>query len=728
MSSRTPFLFCSLLALTPVMAYAQSTESTTTVADATTTSLDAVKVTVRAAPVPVEYENTYQPTPDASTLRSIIPTLEIPQVVNVVPAQVLRDQRPVNMDDALANVSGISQGNTLAGTQDTMLKRGFGGNRDGSIMHNGMPLVQGRGYNAAAESVEVLKGPSSMFYGIMDPGGVVNVVSKKPQLNRRTAITLSGQTYAHGKSGGGITLDTTGAIHEEQGLAYRLIVDHTHADYWRNFGKVRNTLVAPSLAWYGKDTQVVLWYEYRDYRNPFDRGTALNPDTRRPLDIPTTRRLDEPFNEMDGSAHLGQLSLDHHLGRGWSGHVSLSYNRETYDAEQLRVNGINTTAGTLRRSADATHGALSTDAYGTAYVDGSTRVAGMQHDIQMGMDAEYRKIHRADMLRQPSNNAFSYLNPVYGVDRPSTRVVATDSDQRDQLHNQSLFFQDAIHLNDRWIAIAGARYLRWSQIAGRGRPFKANTNTKDSAWLPRLGVVYQWDSQTSLYASYSESLKPVSTIAPLSGGGTIDSSVDPEKARSWEVGAKLEVPGGLTGTLALFNINKRNVLVQQYNTETSRTDWRTAGAARSRGVELDVAGQLGERWSTIASLAWMDAKTTRDPQYAGNRLWNAPRFTASLAAVYDFGNLDWAGPLRVGGKVRHTGKRAGDSANSFWLPHYTVVDTFATLETPLAGQKVTFQFNIKNLFDKTYYPSAVNPYGLALGDPRQYQLQVRFAF
>ena len=109
MPSRTPFLFCSLLALAPVVTHAQSTESTTSVADATTTSLDAVKVTARAAPVPVEYENTYQPTPDASTLRSIIPTLEIPQVVNVVPAQVLRDQRPVNMDDALANVSGISQ-------------------------------------------------------------------------------------------------------------------------------------------------------------------------------------------------------------------------------------------------------------------------------------------------------------------------------------------------------------------------------------------------------------------------------------------------------------------------------------------------------------------------------------------------------------------------------------------------------------------------------------------
>jgi len=141
-----------------------------------TATLEAVRVVGRASWVPEEADDSYQPMPDASTLRSMVPTLETPQIVNIVPAQVVRDQQPRNVDDALMNISGITQGNTLAGTQDTVMKRGFGGNRDGSIMHNGMPLVQGRGLNAAAESVEVLKGPSSMLYGIMDPGGVVNVI------------------------------------------------------------------------------------------------------------------------------------------------------------------------------------------------------------------------------------------------------------------------------------------------------------------------------------------------------------------------------------------------------------------------------------------------------------------------------------------------------------------------------------------------------------------------
>lgn len=459
---------------------------------------------------------------------------------------------------------------------------------------------------------------------------------------------------------------------------------------------------------------------------PFDRSVVLNPDTGRPLDIPAERRLDEPFNEMDGQSHLAQLSLDHRLGRGWSGHVNLSYNRETYDAGQLRVNRVDTATHTLRRSSDATHGALSTDAYGTAYVDGSAEWGGFRHDIQIGMDAEYRKIYRKDLLRSPSRNAFDYLNPVYGLDTPSTVVVASDSDQTDQLHNQSLFVQEAMHLNDQWILVGGVRYLQWSQRAGRGRPFRANTDTRDSAWLPRLGLVYQWQPEVSVYLSYSQSLKPSSTIAPLSNNTVIDSSMKPEEGKSWEIGAKYEAPGGLTATLALFNIDKKNVIVSQYNEALGRNQVRTAGAARSRGIELDVAGQLNDRWSLIGSLAWIDAKTTRDPLYVGNRLWNVARVTTSASLVHDFGQVADLGQIRSGARIRYVGKRPGDAANSFWLPSYAVTDLFSTYETPLFGRNTRFQFNIKNLFDRTYYPSAANQYGISIGEPRQLSLQMSF--
>jgi iron complex outermembrane recepter protein len=715
-----------LLAGTGLDAQAQDDGSFTLIEAATPapsdTTLPAVTVTSSAMKA-----GSYRAPKEANVTRSDTPVLDTPQAVNVVPAQVLHDQRPRNLDDALANVSGIVQGNTLAGTQDTMLKRGFGGNRDGSIMHNGMPLVQGRGFNAAADSVEVLKGPTSLLYGIMDPGGVVNVVSKQPMLTPYHAISAYGSTYGHGRNGAGGTLDMTGPI-GDTGLAYRLIVDHVDEQYWRNFGEHRETLVAPSLAYYGRDTQVVLSYEYRKFLYPFDRGTALDPTTNEPLAISPRERLDEPFNNMTGESHLAQLSVDHQINANWKAHFGYSYNRETYDANQLRVQGVNNVLGTLSRSNDATHGALSTDSYAIAYVDGHFDVAGLRNDLQAGVDEEYRRIYRRDLLRQATQYTFSYINPVYGRESPSSTVSASDSDQTDTLHDRSFFIQDSLHLSDKWIVSGGVRYLSYSQVAGKGRPFVVNTDIDGGKWLPRAGIVYKATETLSFYGSYSQSLKPTSTIAPLSSGVVIDSSVQPEEATAYEIGAKLAMPSGLTGTLALFDIEKKNVLVSQYNDATKLTDWRTSGRARSRGVELDVSGQIGEHWSVIASYAYLDAKTTEDPLYAGKRLWNVPQQTASLAAVYDFGTLFGGDDFRLGAAGHYVGSRPGDSANSFTLPSYFLADAFATYETKIGKRNVSVQLNIKNMFNKTYYPSSANRYFVAIGDARQVSLITTLEF
>lgn len=680
-------------------------------------------ITVRSSALRAE---SYRAPKEAGVLRSEIPLLDTAQAVNIVPAQVLRDQRPRNLDDALGNVSGITQGNTLAGTQDTIMKRGFGGNRDGSIMHNGMPIVQGRSFNAAVDSVEVLKGPTSLLYGLMDPGGVVNVVGKQPQLTRYNAISLGASTFGHGKNGGSATFDSTGPVGDSR-LAYRLIVDQSNEQYWRNFGENRQTFVAPSLAWYGRDTQVAVSYEYRQFHSPFDRGTALDPRTNAPLDIPARRRIDEPFNNMDGESHLAQLSIDHQFNADWSAHLGYSYNRETYDANQLRTTAVDPVKGTLSRSNDATHGSLSTDSYGIAYVNGKVTLAGMRHDVQFGVDSEYRRIYRKDMLRQAVKTPFSYIDPVYGLLPPSSTVSASDSDQTDTLHDTSVFFQDSIHLTDKWIVSGGLRYITYNQVAGRGRPFTANTDLSGSKWLPRAGVVYKWTDSFSLYGSYSQSLKPSSSIAPMTGY-VIDGSTPPEEATAWEVGGKLDLPGGMTGTLALFNIDKKNVLVSQYNDATKLTEWRTSGKARSRGVELDLSGRIGERVNVIASYAYIDAKTVEDPLYAGNQLWNVARHTASLAAVYDVGTLAGGDDLRIGAAARYVGARPGDSANSFTLPSYVLADAFATYDTRIGKQKLSFQLNVKNLFNRTYYPSSANRYFVAIGDARQVSLLTTLQF
>lgn len=672
----------------------------------------------------------YQPPASASIMRGQGPTQDIPQAINVVPAQVIRDQAPRNLDDALYNVSGITQGNNFGGTADTVMKRGFGDNRDGSIMRDGMPIVQGRALNASTERVEVLKGPASLLYGIQDPGGVINVVSKRPQLEQYNAVTLRGSTYGSGKNGSGGGLDSTGALGDSN-FAYRLIVDHEDEDYWRNFGVHRESLVAPSLAWLGEATQVVVAYEHREFSYPFDRGTAFGSDGH-PLNIPASRRLDEPFNDMEGRSDLYRLEVDHQLSDDWKAHFGYSFNRETYDASQVRVTGVNEKKGTLTRSIDGTQGAMSRDQFATFSLNGNVELAGQRHDLLVGVDHEDRKIYRADLIRQNSRSTFSYLNPVYGREVQGTTVRASDSDQTDELRSDSLFLQDAWHLDDHWILVAGGRFQQFDQYAGRGRPFKVNTDNSGQTWVPHAGLVYKLDEQLSFYGSYSESFKPNSTIAPLSIGAgqtlTLDSGIEPEQGKSWELGAKLDIPGRVTGTLALFDINKRNVLVADGDTQPGTIIYSNAGEVRSRGVELDLTGQLSERWSLIGAYAFTDAEVTKDPDLKGNRLQNVARHSGSLSAVYDYGSLFGGDRLRVGAGARYVGERAGNATNDFDLPAYTVADAFASYETKLDEHKVLLQLNVKNLFDKVYYSSAVNRYFVAVGDARQVSLSSTFEF
>ena len=661
----------------------------------------------------------YQPPPTTRLARSDIPLLDIPQAVAVVPAQALVDQQPQNLDDALANVSGITQANTLGSTLDAVMKRGFGDNRDGSILRDGMRTIQGRNLTASAERVEVLKGPSSMLYGILDPGGVINVISKKPQLQAYRAITGRASTYGDGKDGSGGTLDVTGPL-GDSGLAYRVIADYDDADYWRNFGHSRDKTFAPSFAWYGEDTTVNLSFEHREYSTPFDRGTIfLNG---KPLAVPANRRLDEPYNVTEGRSDLTIFDLSHQLSEDWKAHFAYSYNRDTYDDYQARVQSQNPN-GTLRRRLDGTRGAVSTEHFATFDLDGQVQLGGMQHDLLMGVDHEYRKFFREDLIRQNTSLGFNPWNPVYGQVPVPTTVAAGDSDQTDRVVSQSAFFQDSVHLNEQWIFIAGARYQLYDQLAGRGRPFKKNTDIDGQLWVPRVGLVYKMTDELSLYGGYTESFKPNSTIAPLTGTGSVN-EMAPEEGKSWELGAKLDMPGRITGTLALFDIVKENVAVTELDGSN-----RAVGEVRSRGIELDVTGQVTDNLSLIGTFAWLDAELTKDPLYKGNELQNVARRTASLSAVYDFGPLFDGDRLRAGLGGRYVGAREGDAENTFELPHYTVADAFASYETPLGNDKrLKLQLNLKNLFDKTYYSSSVNNFNVSIGDPRLVQLSSTLEF
>jgi iron complex outermembrane receptor protein len=231
-------------------------------------------------------EQGYAANSASTASKSDVPLKEEAQSVIVVTPQTISDFGVQSLDDAMKFVSGVSQGNTLGNTKDSLVKRGFGTNDDGSILRDGVRSVVSHNFSATTDRVEVLKGPASLLYGAMEPGGVINVISKQPQYVQST--TLSGSAYSEG--GGSFGIDTTGPL-GDTGLAYRLVAERKSEDYWRNYGVDQHTLIAPSLSWTGERASLTLAYEYNDYVSPFDRGTVFA--NGHPADISYDKRLDE---------------------------------------------------------------------------------------------------------------------------------------------------------------------------------------------------------------------------------------------------------------------------------------------------------------------------------------------------------------------------------------------------------------------------------------------------
>ncbi|MGK4328948.1 TonB-dependent siderophore receptor [Lonsdalea quercina] len=662
-------------------------------------------------------ETGYQPHKTVTGTRTESRLLDVPQAVNVVPQQVLQDWSATNIDEALYNVSGITQSNTLGGTQDALIKRGFGDNRDGSIFHDGVRSIQARNFTPTSERVEVLKGPASMLFGMGEPGGVINVITKKPELVQKTHIEGWNSSF----NGGGGQLDVTGPI-SDSGLAYRMIVDHDETDYWRNFGRNRQTTIAPSLMWYGEDTTLRVAYEHQEYLTPFDRGTVIDSRTGKPVDVPRDRRFDETYNATRGDQDTLTFQADHNLSDRWKTSLTYAYSRNRYNDNQARATKYNATTGDLTRQADSTGYAHSQSQAIQLTLNGDIDWGQTNHQLLFGVDHEADRTYRGDMIRGTAVTNFNVYNPVYGLLPASTSVSAADSDQRENVDSTGVFMQDAIRLNANWMLLGGLRYDHFDVMSGKGRPFVTNTDGSYGRLVPRAGVVYNLTSYSSLYASYSESFKPNTSIATQIG------ALPPELGKSYEIGAKLDLPNRITANIALFDIHKSNVMVSE--DVGGETVTRTAGKVRSQGVELDMAGKLTDSLSLIGSYAFTDARVTSDPDNNGNRMPNAARHTASLFLTQDFGNLGLhAGDnLRVGAGARYVGRRAGDAANSFTLDDYTVADAFVSYSLPINGYAVKWQLNVKNLFDKTYYPSSGSNLRVSVGEPREVVLRASVDF
>jgi iron complex outermembrane receptor protein len=650
--------------------------------------------------------------PRASTAtRTDAALLDVPQSVQVVTSAMLDDQRVRSLDDALINVSGIMLAPSRANTQDAFLRRGFGDDSAGSVLRDGVRSMQNRNFSATTEQVEVLKGPASSLYGIQEPGGIINVISKQPLQQRRTRL----QGDVSDVGGGSGMIDHTGPI-GQSGFSYRAIASYQDSDYWRDFGTQRRSLLAPSLAWRSVDTEVVFALEHTDYAMPFDDGTIFVDG--KPLAIPRSRLLTERYSKMEGDTDFANLRVRHALSSDWTLRGNVAFNRNRYDDVRVRADGYDAATGLLRRRFDGRQGVEDRSTYAVADVLGRLGQGFARHELLLGVDHEDTDNHTDGELARVRVNGFDVWHPVYGTVPAPTALDPDTRNANASLTSTSAFVQDALSLGEHWVLSAALRYQRWSQREGVGTDYAITQDIDGHKLLPRLGVVYKLTPALSLYANYATSFTPNLSSNPEQG------AFDPEVGRVYEFGAKLDLGERISATAAVYDITKRNIVIS-LDDDTARA----IGRARSRGFELDLAGRISRSLSLVGAYAFTDAQIIEDtPETVGNQLPNVARNQASLSLMArpqgTRGPVRW----RFGGGVRYAGPRQGDPANSLELPSYVVVDASLGAERTFNGYTAALDLGLRNAFDRAYYPSADGASRVMIGEPRRLEARLRLDF
>ena len=251
-------------------------------------------------------------------------------------------------------------------------------------------------------------------------------------------------------------------------------------------------------------------------------------------------------------------------------------------------------------------------------------------------------------------------------------------------------------------------------------------DVEESKVVPRVGLVYMIQPDWSLYASYSESFRPNTSIATPIG------DLPPEEGKAYEIGTKFQ-NDNLTSTVALFDIDKKNVQTSEACGDETCT--RVSGKVRSRGVEVDVTGQLDAFWSVTGSYAYTDTEVLEDPVLKGQPIDGVSKHTAALYLTRDFGQVG-IGELRAGAGARYASRwgvnngSAGAANREYYLPSSKVADAFVSYKMKLAERDLTLQLNVKNIFDERYYVSSsgTGSPAIVIGEPRQVVARAKFDF
>lgn len=634
--------------------------------------------------------------------------LTTPRSIQVIPEQVLIDQQVESVQEALKNVAGLTPGDGFGGTLTDFLLRGF--QRD-AMFRNGMRLSQteiNQPPTQNIESIEVIKGPASVLFGQIEPGGLVNIATKKPTYTHRGFAQLVFDDYGKRLA----TFDLTGPLSGET-LAFRINASLERSSTFRDFFEVDRDFISPSLRWDpSEDTTVMLTYEYFTDNRPIDRGFVSLPDDRGsryiPNNVPVSRRFGERFEERDSKTQLLEGSLQHRLNDNWRAVVNVLYREE--DAFDVQSNTLSVSAaGILTRRASGTQGREVRAFSANAQIEGDLMTGPIAHKLGVGVD--YRNLDVTSAFHLGTLLAgFDIFNPVYG--QLSGTLAATGAPYHEERTPLGVYLQDQISLRDDLKVLIGGRYDDSpGTVVNSGVP----TVLDRTKFTPQAGVLYQPTERTSLYASYSEGFNPVTTVDQF--GRTFA----PQESVQYELGAKGELlDRRLILSTAVYEIEKDNIVA-----ENALGNLELIGKVRSRGVELSATGEPVRGLNFIGSYAYTDVEILTQGADQGHWLPNVAKNVFRFWTSYEAREGKFAG-LGGGVGVDYTSDRFGETNNTWTLGSYKVVDAslWYYLRSNLFGfgpnSQIRLGFNVKNVLDERYFPASGNGNRISIGQPRTF--------
>ncbi len=654
----------------------------------------------------------YRATRSASATRTDTSIHETPQSISVVTKDAVEDIGATRLQDALDYAGGVGRANNFGGQGlTTFTVRGF---TTGEFYRNGFPINRGYPNMPDAntiERLEVLRGPATMLYGRGDPGGTFNVVSKQP-LPERT-VTVGSQLDDQGMQRA--TLDASGPLDEQGRLAYRLNVVGEGGDTFRDHVQTERYGVTPVITWQATDaTRLIFEGDFMRNNHPLDRGLTRYANQK------GTPSRDTFWGEKDvGKLHndnsMAQLRFEHLLDDNWTLGGGFQWLDGTLQGNAIEANSLAADGRTLSRNFN--YRKLEwTDKDTQLNLTGHFSTGGFDHTLLTGV--EFEDYDYKSIIQRSSGAAGTYpidiLNPVYGQPRPA--LTRTPTHDKENLKTYAAFVQDQIALTERLKVLAGARFERFEHDYHTYVPGGKSWEASDNAVTPRVGVTYDLTETVAVYADAARSFKP-NTGASRQGGG-----FEPEKGKSYEMGVKWEaLDHQLSVDAAIYQIEKKNVLTTDPVDSAFSV---AAGQVRSRGFDLNVAGNLTPEWRVIGGYAYVDAEVTKDNTIrVGSRLANIPRNSFSLLNVYEFQDGALKG-LGLGAGSKYVAERVGQTSNTpFSMGAYTVVDLLSYYKV---NDKVRLNLDVKNLFNRDYEEGAFGNVYAYPGEPRTVQVGVSY--